>query len=118
MEQRRSSSARRYATDVSCDHHIVVTAFESLLRDLDNGRVSFKRAILETTGLADPAPVLQTVMSHPYLVMRFQLDGVVTGGSYIAYELAEAYRHYGIQVTWLIRGPRFLRRVLDTLSAG
>lgn len=38
---------------------------------------------------------------------------VVVGGSYIAYELAEAYRHHGLQVTWLIRGPRFLRRVLD-----
>jgi NAD(P)H-nitrite reductase large subunit len=38
---------------------------------------------------------------------------VVVGGSYIAYELAEAYRHHGLHVTWLIRGPRFLRRVLD-----
>jgi NAD(P)H-nitrite reductase large subunit len=38
---------------------------------------------------------------------------VVVGGSYIAYELAEAFRHHGLQVTWLIRGPRFLRRVLD-----
>ena len=34
--------------------------------------------ILETTGLADPAPVLQTAMAHPYLVMRFRLDGVIT----------------------------------------
>jgi NAD(P)H-nitrite reductase large subunit len=38
---------------------------------------------------------------------------VVVGGSYIAYELAEAFRHHGLAVTWLIRGPRFLRRVLD-----
>jgi NAD(P)H-nitrite reductase large subunit len=38
---------------------------------------------------------------------------VVVGGSYIGYELAEAYRHHGLHVTWLIRGPRFLRRVLD-----
>jgi G3E family GTPase len=33
---------------------------------------------LETTGLADPAPVLQTAMVHPYLVLRYRLDGVVT----------------------------------------
>ena len=33
---------------------------------------------METTGLADPAPVLHTAMAHPYLVMRFRLDGVVT----------------------------------------
>ncbi len=40
-------------------------------------------------------------------------EAVVVGGSYIAYELAEAFRHHGLDVTWLIRGPRFLRRVLD-----
>lgn len=38
---------------------------------------------------------------------------VVVGGSYIAYELAEAFRHHKLEVIWLIRGPRFLRRVLD-----
>ena len=56
----------------------LVSALESLLRDLDNGRISFRRVILETTGLADPAPVLQTAMAHPYLVMRFRIDGVIT----------------------------------------
>jgi G3E family GTPase len=56
----------------------LVTALEKLLRDLDNGRVSFARVVVETTGLADPAPLLQTMMSHPYLVLRFRLDGVVT----------------------------------------
>ena len=56
----------------------LVTALEKLLRNLDNGRASFNRVMIETTGLADPAPLLQTAMSHPYLVMRFRLDGVVT----------------------------------------
>jgi G3E family GTPase len=56
----------------------LVTALEQLLRDLDNGRVEFRRVVLETTGLADPAPVLQTAMAHPYLVMRYRLDGVIT----------------------------------------
>jgi G3E family GTPase len=56
----------------------LVSALENLLRDLDNGRIKFRRAVLETTGLADPAPVLQTIMAHPYLVMRYRLDGVVT----------------------------------------
>lgn len=56
----------------------LVDALEKLLRDLDNGRVKFVRVLLETTGLADPAPVLQTAMAHPYLVKRFRLDGVVT----------------------------------------
>jgi len=56
----------------------LVTALERLTRDLDNGRVRFRRVVIETTGLADPAPVLHTVMVHPYLVMRYRLDGVVT----------------------------------------
>lgn len=37
----------------------------------------------------------------------------VTGGSYIAYELAEGFREQGLEVFWLHRGPHFLRRVLD-----
>jgi G3E family GTPase len=39
----------------------------------------FERLVMETTGLADPAPVLQTMMSDPLIVAsRFRLDGVVT----------------------------------------
>ena len=56
----------------------LVDALERLLRDLDNRRCKFRRVLLETTGLADPAPVLHTAMAHPYLVMRYRLDGVVT----------------------------------------
>jgi len=56
----------------------LVDGLEKLLRDLDNGRCKFNRVLLETTGLADPAPVLHTAMAHPYLVKRFRLDGVVT----------------------------------------
>ena len=56
----------------------LVNTLEKLLRGLDNGRMSFDRVIVETTGLADPAPVLHTAMVHPYFVIRFRLDGVVT----------------------------------------
>src|SRR3954447_12419479 len=56
----------------------LVNTLEKLLRGLDNGRMTFDRVIIETTGLADPAPVLHTAMVHPYFVMRFRLDGVVT----------------------------------------
>jgi G3E family GTPase len=56
----------------------LVDALETLLRDLDNDRCTFRRVVIETTGLADPAPVLHTAMVHPYLLMRLRLDGVVT----------------------------------------
>jgi G3E family GTPase len=38
----------------------------------------FDRVVIETTGLADPAPVLHTLMNDPVLAARFRLDGVVT----------------------------------------
>jgi 3-phenylpropionate/trans-cinnamate dioxygenase ferredoxin reductase subunit len=38
---------------------------------------------------------------------------VAVGGSFIAYELAEAFVSRGVMTHWLIRGPRFLRRMLD-----
>jgi NAD(P)H-nitrite reductase large subunit len=44
---------------------------------------------------------------------KYAKYGVVVGGSFIAYELAEAFRANGIQTAWLIRGPRFLRRIID-----
>jgi G3E family GTPase len=56
----------------------LVDALEKLLRERDNGRLSFDRVVIETTGLADPAPVIHTTMAHPYLAMRFRLDGIVT----------------------------------------
>lgn len=57
----------------------LIATLEDVLRKRDNGRIAeFNRVIIETTGLADPAPVLHTIMSHPYLMLRFRLDGVIT----------------------------------------
>jgi G3E family GTPase len=56
-----------------------VNSLEDILRGQDNGKnTPFRRVIIETTGLADPASVLHAVMTHPYLLQRYQLDGVVT----------------------------------------
>ena len=57
----------------------LIVTMEDLLRRRDNGRISpFSRVVIETTGLADPAPILNVLINHPYLAMRFRLDGVVT----------------------------------------
>jgi len=53
------------------------------LRDLfvkrTRGEVpEFDRVIIETTGLADPAPILHTLMTDPLLTTKFRLDSVVT----------------------------------------
>jgi len=43
------------------------------------GRVPyFRRVVIETTGLADPAPVLHALMSDPIVAERYMVDGVVT----------------------------------------
>ena len=44
----------------------------------DKGEVpTFKRLIIESTGLADPAPVMHTLMSDPWLKRRYMLGGIV-----------------------------------------
>src|SRR5437763_9216747 len=57
----------------------LIATLEDVLRRRDNNRITpFRRVVIETTGLADPAPMLQTVLAHPYLVLRYRIDGVVT----------------------------------------
>ncbi|HEY7084172.1 MAG TPA: GTP-binding protein [Hyphomicrobiaceae bacterium] len=51
---------------------------EDLLRRRDAGTVSpFERVAIETSGLADPAPILHTLMSDAGLARRLALAGVV-----------------------------------------
>jgi len=47
------------------------------LLDLAQRMPALKRVVIETTGLADPAPVLQSLMAHPGLLDLFRLDGVI-----------------------------------------
>ncbi|MBZ8117058.1 GTP-binding protein [Roseovarius sp. LXJ103] len=52
------------------------------MRDLierrQSGRIAFDRVVIETTGLADPAPILQTLLVDSYLAQNLRMDGVVT----------------------------------------
>jgi NAD(P)H-nitrite reductase large subunit len=87
----------------------------------------YDRLLIATGGRPNPLPApgaspgLQGIYNFQYwdeaAAIRERIStarhAVVVGGSYIAYELAEAFRHHNLVVTWLIRGPRFLRRVLD-----
>ncbi|MHC5306016.1 CobW family GTP-binding protein [Bartonella sp. LJL80] len=51
----------------------------NLIDRLQTGRIArLKRIIIETTGLADPAPILQAIMGHPAMLQSFVIDGVVT----------------------------------------
>lgn len=61
----------------------VRTDLQETLRDLFARRrvgeiPDFDRVIVETTGLADPAPVVQTLSSDTLIGAQFRLDGLVT----------------------------------------
>jgi G3E family GTPase len=61
----------------------VRTDMQETLRELFSQRraglmIEFDRVVIETTGLADPAPVIQTLVSDTLLAAQYRLDGVVT----------------------------------------
>lgn len=57
----------------------LVDTLADLVDRVQNGRIErLARVVIETTGLADPAPVLQSIMGHPVLLQAFRLDGVIT----------------------------------------
>ncbi|MFH1558196.1 MAG: GTP-binding protein [Pseudomonadota bacterium] len=87
--------------EIGLDHDILASSSDALIRlstgclccavrsdlidtllDLDNrrsgGEVAFDRIIIETSGLADPVPILQALMSDPAVAARFTLEGVLT----------------------------------------
>jgi G3E family GTPase len=103
----RSASAGRVAViinefgDIGLDHDLIEAATEEMVlmesgclccsirgdlvrtmsdlaRRRVNGLIAFDRVVIETTGLADPAPIQQTLIVDPTLTYQFLLDGVVT----------------------------------------
>jgi G3E family GTPase len=61
----------------------VRTDMQETMRELFAKRMvgeipEFDRIIIETTGLADPAPILQTLLSDALFEAQFRLDGLVT----------------------------------------
>lgn len=102
--------------DIGIDHMLVDTVDENLvelttgclcctvqgdlsraLRELflkrAKGEVTqFKRVLIETTGLADPAPILHTLMNDPIISSRFFLDGVITTSDAV-FGLSQLERH-------------------------
>ncbi len=57
----------------------LIDTLADLMDRMQTGRIRpLKRVVVETTGLADPAPVMQSVIGHPALAQSYRLDGVVT----------------------------------------
>lgn len=51
---------------------------ELFIKRLKGEVPTFSRVVIETTGLADPAPVIHTLMTDRVIASRFALDGVLT----------------------------------------
>lgn len=57
----------------------LIETLRNLIRRRWKGEIpKFERLVIETTGLADPAPILHTLMTDPVISGRYRLDGVVT----------------------------------------
>ncbi|RVU38002.1 GTP-binding protein [Hwanghaeella grinnelliae] len=57
----------------------LIETLRNLIRRRWKGEIPpFKRLVIETTGLADPAPILHTLMTDPVISTRYRLDGVIT----------------------------------------
>jgi len=57
----------------------LIDTLRRLFKQRAKGEIpAFRRVVIESTGLADPAPILHTLMSDPLVADRFRLDGVIT----------------------------------------
>lgn len=54
------------------------TLREAVWRFSRQGQRQFDRLVIETTGLADPAPIVHTLMTAPRVARHYRLDGIVT----------------------------------------
>ena len=100
-----------------------------LLDEADRGvGPMFSRVVIETTGLADPGPILRTFMSTERMLDRFSINGVATlvdavNGEYAIERFEEAHRQVAVADLLLVtksdlaRDPASLND-LETLRHG
>ncbi len=50
---------------------------KNILNETERGEIKMDRVVIETTGLADPAPILFSILMDPLLTNRFYVDAVV-----------------------------------------
>jgi G3E family GTPase len=79
----RSSDENVVLLDSGCLCCTIHNTLRETLAELWLGRVRgelppFDRVLVETTGLADPGPILQSITTDPSITDHFRLDGIVT----------------------------------------
>lgn len=56
----------------------LANALNELANQQEVGTITFDQVLIETTGLADPGPIVRTFLAETELLSKFHLDGVVT----------------------------------------
>jgi G3E family GTPase len=79
----QSSADNVVLLEAGCLCCTIADSLHETLADLHFKRVRkevppFERVVIETTGLADPAPILNTLLGHRLVTEHFRLDAVVT----------------------------------------
>jgi G3E family GTPase len=100
----------------------LVEALERLLARRDSGLIKpFSRIVIETTGLADPAPILHALAADPALAGRLALASIVTladavNGEETLSARAEARRQVAV-ADWLLISKSDLAAGAERVSA-
>jgi len=65
--------------EIGIDHDLIETTLDDLFRKRGRGEVTrFNRVVIETSGLADPVPIVQSLIRHPALIDHYSLERVIT----------------------------------------
>jgi len=94
----------------------------------DGQEYPYDALLIATGGRPNPAPaagaIAENIYNFQYLddtrAISEQIDrsksAVAIGGSFIAYELAEAFASRKVETHWIMRGPHVLHRLLDDVA--
>lgn len=94
----------------------MVVTLGRLLERRDCGRIApFKRIVIETSGLADPSPLLQTLVSEAALSDRLTLAGVVAVAD--AVNGRHALRHHFESLKQVVAADRIVLTKTDLASS-
>lgn len=113
--------------DLRLETKVTAVDFDGKTVTLDpGGETRYDRLLIATGGRPNPLRVpgsdgAKHVFNFQYFDDAKAINArvaeskvaVVLGGSFIAYELTEAFAHRGLETHWLMRGPYFLRKALD-----
>ena len=113
--------------DLRRETRVTAVDFDGKTVTLDpGGTAPYDRLLIATGGRPNPLKVPGSDSAkHVYNFQYFDEAramvaripeakvAVVLGGSFIGYELTEAFAHRGLETHWLMRGPWFLRKALD-----